>query len=153
MADGRGAWGSRSGFVMAAAGSAVGLGNIWKFPYMTGENGGAAFLLVYLAIVFTIGISIMLAEMVIGRAARRNPVGAFAVLRGGWWTLAGYAGVASAFLILPFYSVVAGWVIWPRALAEITADGGRIPAWAGAWRVICRYIAPAVIGWILIAGL
>ena len=97
MADGRGEWKSRIGFVMAAAGSAVGLGNIWKFPYMTGENGGAAFLVVYLVLVFTIGISVM--------------------------------------------------------LAEISTGGGHAPAWAPAWQVICRYIAPAVIVWILFSGL
>jgi len=104
-------WGSRLGFVLAAAGSAVGLGNIWKFPYMTGQNGGGAFLIMYLALVFTIGISVMLAEFAIGRAAQRNPVGAFAILKGKMWPIVGFMGIAAAFIILSFYSVVAGWTI------------------------------------------
>jgi len=107
----RGHWGSRIGFVLAAAGSAVGLGNIWKFPYMAAENGGAAFLVVYIAIVFTLGVSVMLAEFVIGRAGERNPVGAFARLKGGAWPIVGYMGILAAFIILSFYSVVAGWTI------------------------------------------
>ncbi len=111
MSNGRGSWGSQLGFILAAAGSAIGLGNIWRFPYMTGQNGGAAFLIVYLVLVFTIGISAMLAEIVIGRAAQRNPVGAFAVLKGGLWPLVGFMGIAAGFIILSFYSVVAGWTI------------------------------------------
>ena len=108
---GRAHWGSRFGFILAAVGSAVGLGNVWKFPYMAGEYGGAAFVLVYLAIVFTIGVSVMLAEFVIGRAAERNPVGALARLGGGAWPVVGFMGIAAAFIILSFYSVVAGWTI------------------------------------------
>ena len=68
-------WGSKIGFILAAAGSAVGLGNIWRFPYVTGQNGGAAFVLVYLALVFVIGFSVMLAEMAIGRKAQLNEIG------------------------------------------------------------------------------
>ena len=104
-------WGSRLGFILAAAGSAVGLGNIWKFPYMAGENGGGAFLIIYLALVFTIGISVMLAEFVIGRMSAKNAIGAFVKLKGGLWPIVGLCGVAAAFLILSFYSVVAGWTI------------------------------------------
>jgi SNF family Na+-dependent transporter len=104
-------WGSRIGFILATAGSAVGLGNVWKFPYMAAQNGGAAFLLVYVAIVFTIGISVMLAEFAIGRAGERNPVGALRRLKGGPWPVVGYMGIAAAFIILSFYSVVAGWTI------------------------------------------
>ncbi len=104
-------WGSRLGFILAAAGSAVGLGNIWKFPYMAGENGGGAFLIIYLALVFTIGISVMLAEFVIGRMSEKNAIGAFAKLKGGLWPVIGFFGVAAAFIILSFYSVVAGWTI------------------------------------------
>lgn len=111
MSNGRGSWTSRVGFIMAAAGSAIGLGNIWKFPYLTGKNGGFAFLIVYLAIVFTMGISVMLAEVVIGKAAQRNPVGAFAKLGGGLWPLVGFMGLTAGFIILSFYSVVAGWTI------------------------------------------
>lgn len=104
-------WASRLGFVMAAAGSAVGLGNIWRFPWLAGENGGGLFLLIYLAMVCTLGLSVLLAEIVIGRTAQKDPVGAFRQLGGGRWPLIGYLGIASAFLILSFYSVVAGWTL------------------------------------------
>lgn len=104
-------WGSRFGFVMAAAGSAVGLGNIWKFPYVTGENGGGAFLLLYLAFIFMFGLSLVIAEMAIGRMSQKNPVGAFKALAGGAWPLIGYLGVATGFIILSFYIVIAGWTM------------------------------------------
>lgn len=104
-------WGSRLGFILAAAGSAVGLGNVWKFPYLVGQNGGAAFVVTYLVLVLTIGATGMLAEMAIGRAAQKNPVGAFAALKGGIWPVTGYLGVICGFLILGFYSVIGGWTI------------------------------------------
>lgn len=104
-------WKSRTGFVLAAAGSAVGLGNVWRFPYLAGEHGGGVFLALYLVFVFTIGISILLAELTIGRAAKRQPAGAFRVLGGGKWVAAGYFGVAAAFFVLSFYSVVGGWTL------------------------------------------
>lgn len=104
-------WGSRFGFIMAAAGSAIGLGNIWRFPYLTGSNGGAAFLLIYLGIVIGFGLSLMLAEMVLGRTAQRNPVGAFRNLAGGAWPLVGALGILTGFVILSFYIVVAGWTL------------------------------------------
>ena len=104
-------WGSRLGFIMAAAGSAVGLGNIWRFPYVTGVNGGGAFVLVYFAIVFTIGVSVMLAEFVIGRNAGLNAVGAFQKIKGGAWPVVGWMGVIAGFIILSFYGVIAGWTI------------------------------------------
>jgi len=105
-------WGSRIGFVMAAAGSAVGLGNIWSFPYLTGKHGGAAFLLLYLSCVILVGLPVMLTELIIGRRAEKNPVGAYAALKPGTpWFLVGGVGVAAGFIILSFYSVVAGWVL------------------------------------------
>ena len=104
-------WSSRTGFILAAAGSAVGLGNIWKFPYLAGKHGGAAFLIIYLALAFTIGLSVMLCEFAIGRAARKDPVGAFAKLKGGLWPTVGFMGIAAAFVILSFYSVVGGWTL------------------------------------------
>ncbi|MEA4880226.1 MAG: sodium-dependent transporter [Synergistaceae bacterium] len=104
-------WGSKLGFILAAAGSAVGLGNIWRFPYVTGQNGGAAFVLVYLAIVFVLGFSVMLAEMAIGRKAQLNAVGSFQKLKGGMWPIVGWMGVAAGFMILSFYGVIGGWTI------------------------------------------
>lgn len=105
-------WGSKIGFVLAAAGSAIGLGNIWKFPYVTGENGGAAFVLIYLVAVLLLGLPIMIAELVIGRHTEKDPVGAFKTMLGGTgWEIVGYMGVLSGFLILSFYSVVGGWTL------------------------------------------
>lgn len=117
----RGGFATRIGFILAAAGSAIGLGNIWKFPYVTGANGGGAFLLLYLGMVFTIGLSVMMAEMAIGRAAERNPVGAFAKLKGGAWVGVGYMGVVTGFIILSFYSVVGGWTL-AYALKAISGE-------------------------------
>lgn len=109
-------WSNRWAFIMATAGSAVGLGNIWKFPYMTGTNGGSAFVLVYLLCVALIGLPLMMTEIMLGRRAQRNPVDGMAHLAaeaGGarWWRGVGYMGIAAGILILSFYSVVAGWVL------------------------------------------
>lgn len=108
----RDGFGSKFGVIAAAAGSAVGLGNIWRFPYVAGENGGGAFLLVYVGFILTIGLSVMLAEFVIGRRAGRNALGSFKVLAPGtpWW-LVGFMGIVAAFVILAFYSTVAGWTL------------------------------------------
>ena len=106
----RGFWGSRFGFILAASGSAIGLGNIWKFPYIVGENGGGAFVLIYLICIFIIGTPIMLAEFTLGRKTNLNPVGAFNSLKpNSAFTSIGYMGVLAGFLILSFYGVVGGW--------------------------------------------
>ncbi len=99
------------GFILAAAGSAVGLGNVWRFPYVTGENGGGAFLLIYLGIVFSIGVSVLIAELIIGRSTQLDPAGAFRKLAGGAWPLVGYMSILTAFVILSFYCVIAGWTV------------------------------------------
>lgn len=113
MAEQRAHWGSRVGFILAAAGSAIGLGNIWKFPYITGENGGGLFVLIYLVCIAVIGLPIMMAEIFIGRTAQNSPVGAFRKLSrpGSPWLGVGWLGVATAFVILSYYSVVAGWAL------------------------------------------
>ncbi|HOI29970.1 MAG TPA: sodium-dependent transporter [Melioribacteraceae bacterium] len=103
-------WGSKIGFILAAAGSAVGLGNIWRFPYLAGENGGAAFIFVYIICVFVIGIPVLVAEILIGRTTQKNPVGSFKLLsKSPFWSGIGGMGVIAAFVILSFYTVVAGW--------------------------------------------
>ena len=105
-------WGTRLGFVCAAVGSAVGLGNIWRFPYITGENGGAAFIIVYLLCILLCGLPIMIAELTIGRKAQSDAVGSFEVLAPGkLWIVGGILGVLAGFFILSFYSVVAGWAL------------------------------------------
>ncbi len=119
--EGRGSWGSRLGFILAAAGSAVGLGNLWKFPYLTYRFGGAeagegrgagGFVLIYLAAVFVVCVPVMVAEILIGRRGRRNPVGSFRALRpGSRWPWVGLLGVLGGALILSYYTVVAGWTL------------------------------------------
>ncbi len=104
----RGQWGSRFGFLMAAAGSAVGLGNIWRFPYLAGKNGGSAFILIYIFFVVILGISVMLTEFAIGRRANSAAVGAYKSVDKRW-TFAGFLGVLTAFLIMGYYPVVGGW--------------------------------------------
>ena len=110
--ENRGQWGSKLGFIMAASGSAVGLGNIWRFPYVTGENGGAAFVVVYLACVLFIGLPWMWCELALGRASGRNPVGAFRETGGGIpFILTGVLCLAACFFVLTYYGVIAGWTI------------------------------------------
>ncbi len=111
-----GEWSSRFAFILAATGSAVGLGNIWKFPYITGENGGGAFVIVYLLCVAVIGIPIMIAETMMGRRARQCPINALETLTeeaGAHknWHYLGWLGVIAGFLILSYYSVIAGWAL------------------------------------------
>lgn len=105
----RGQWGSKLGFVLAAAGSAIGLGNIWRFPYKTGENGGAAFVIVYIACVVFICLPYLVAELALGRHTQRNPVGAVKSIRPrSLWISVGALGVITGFFILSYYAVVAG---------------------------------------------
>ena len=110
--ENRGHFGSRLGVILAAAGSAVGLGNIWRFPTEVGRNGGAAFILVYLCFVFLLAMPVMLAEFVIGRGSKANTVGAYRTLAPGKpWIVAGFMGVLGGILVLSFYIVVAGWTL------------------------------------------
>ena len=103
-------WSSKIGFIFAAAGSAIGLGNIWRFPYVTGQNGGAAFVFVYLLCIVFIGLPYLYGELALGRACRKNPVGAFKSLKpGSLWILVGGLGIFTGLGILAFYSVIAGW--------------------------------------------
>jgi NSS family neurotransmitter:Na+ symporter len=149
MADGntslRDHWSTRFGFILAAAGSAIGLGNIWKFPYITGVYGGGAFVLVYLGCVLLVGLPLMIAELSIGRRAQQNPVGAFQKLHreGSPWQLTGWLGVASGFLILAFYSVVAG-----KAVAYIFKSLGGFSGTAE--QIIAEYGTMVADPWISI---
>ena len=112
VSAGRGSFGSRLGVILASAGSAVGLGNIWRFPTEVGSNGGAAFIVVYLCFVFLLAMPVMLAEFVIGRGSKANTVGAYRRLAPGKpWIVAGFMGVLGGILVLSFYSVVAGWTL------------------------------------------
>lgn len=110
--ENRGGFKSRFGLLAAAIGSAIGLGNIWRFPYITGKYGGGAFLIVYLIIVAAIGLPVMLGEFIIGRSAKSDAIGSFKKLAPGKnWYISGVLGVLAAFFILSFYSVVAGWTL------------------------------------------
>ena len=152
--DNRGQWGSKLGFIMAAAGSAVGLGNIWRFPYVTGENGGAAFVLVYLVCVFLIGVPLLYVELALGRASGRNPVGAFQKTKPGTpFMFTGVLCLMACFFVLTYYGVIAGWTIsfaWsqitqtPLVFNEYIAKPGTVlPVFAG-------FIALTI--WIVSAG-
>ncbi len=108
----RDSFSSKFGIIAAAAGSAIGLGNIWKFPYIVGQNGGSAFILIYLVCILLVGIPIMLAEFVVGRRGAKNASASFSeVAPGTKWHISGFIGIISAFLILSFYGVVAGWTL------------------------------------------
>ncbi len=112
MSAPRGQWNSKIGFIMAAAGSAIGLGNIWRFPYVVGENGGGAFVFFYIIFVILIGLPYMFAELSLGRATQKNPVGAINKIRPkSFWRLAGFLGVITGVGILSFYAVIAGWTV------------------------------------------
>jgi neurotransmitter:Na+ symporter, NSS family len=103
-------WNTRVGFVLAAVGSAVGLGNMWRFPYYAAEHGGAAFVALYILLTFFIGIPLLLGEFTIGRRTNLSPIGALRTVGGRAWSPVGYMFVLAGFLILAYYSVIAGWV-------------------------------------------
>ena len=142
----RGQWGSKLAFILASAGSAIGLGNIWGFPTLTSANGGAAFVVVYLLAVALVGAPVMLAEFVIGRRTQRNPVGAFQALApGSAWVAVGALGVLAGIMILSFYSVIAGWT-----LAYIVKSAtGDFVAGADTAAIFTSVAgsAPVAIGW------
>ena len=109
-------WSSRLTFLLAAVGAAIGLGNIWKFPYITGENGGSAFVLVYLLCILFVAIPILIAEIMLGRKGRQSPPNAVAIVaseegRSKKWSVIGWLGMLAAYLIMTYYSVIAGWAM------------------------------------------
>jgi len=125
----RGHWGSRLGFILAAAGSAVGLGNIWRFPYQVGEHGGGLFVLAYLLCIVFIGLPVFISEVFVGRETQNSPVGAFRALTrpGSPWMIVGFVGVAAGFMILSYYSVVAGWCMHYTWLSVTETFAGQSP--------------------------
>jgi NSS family neurotransmitter:Na+ symporter len=159
----RDSFSSKVGIIAAAAGSAIGLGNIWRFPYVAGQNGGAAFLIIYILFVIAIGIPVMLSEFTIGRRGQRNPYGAFKKLRPGQpWCLIGIMGIAAAFFVLAFYSTIAGWTLEylyrsvsngfsgknPSELTEMFSDfqqGGLMPV---IWQIVFMLLT----AWIVYRG-
>ncbi|WP_303909314.1 sodium-dependent transporter [Thiohalomonas denitrificans] len=136
-----GEWSSRLAFILAATGSAVGLGNIWRFPYVAGENGGGAFVLVYLLCVASVGIPVMMAEVMLGRRGRQSPVNTMYTLAedersSTHWQYLGVMGMVAGFLILSFYSVVAGWTMaYVFRVASGVFDGATAEQVSGAFTV------------------
>lgn len=124
MQSDRGHWGSNAGFILATSGSAIGLGNLWRFPYVTWENNGGAFVLVYLTCVAAVGLPILMAELLIGRRSQKSTVGALRESAGRWWGLIGVWGVLCCFLLLSFYTVIASWSLYYFALAAAWSVGG-----------------------------
>ena len=125
---GRELWGSRLGFLLAAVGSAVGLGNMWRFSYATAEHGGAAFVLFYIFLTFLVGVPVMIAEFGLGRSTRLSPIGALRRAGGSAWVPLGYLFVAAGFLILAYYAVIAGWVTryaFDAIMSPFPADAGE----------------------------
>lgn len=159
----RDSFASTFGVIAAAAGSAIGLGNIWKFPYITGVNGGAAFIIVYLICIAVIGLPVMLAEFLIGRKAQKNAIGSFKKLAPGTpWFFTGWMGFASAFMILSFYGVVAGWTL-DYVVRAVTGSfvglspeelGGTFGAFISSpiQPIIWQLIFMAMTGYIVFAG-
>lgn len=157
-------WKSRSGFILAAAGSAVGLGNIWKFPYISGENGGGAFVLVYLVCISLVGVPVLVAEIMMGRATQSSPANAFRSLGGrrSRWPWAGVLAVCGGFLLLSYYSVVAAWGMHFAYLSVVNSFAGNSveavqgmfgalagnPALGSVWQLI--FLALTV--WVVSAG-
>lgn len=144
-------WSSRWAFFLVTIGSAVGLGNIWKFPYMTGKNGGSAFVLVYLACIFAIGVPLLIAELMLGRRGQGNPVATMGTLAreagtNKLWKVLGLMGIIGALLIFSFYSVVAGWIL-DYSVQAINGFAGTTPEIAGK-RFESLLASPAtLIGW------
>ena len=122
----RGSFGTKIGVILATAGSAVGLGNIWRFPYMTGENGGAAFIFIYLICVFILGIPGMIAEFIIGRHSAANAVRAYKNMGGKCWSYVGLMGAITSMIILGFYAVIAGWCLQYLYAALMGNIGGDV---------------------------
>ncbi|VAW51953.1 Sodium-dependent transporter, SNF family [hydrothermal vent metagenome] len=159
-----GQWTNRTVFILAATGSAVGLGNIWKFPYITGENGGGTFVLVYLLCIALIGIPIMMAEIMLGRRGKQSPINTMMTLakeehRNPGWVWLGWLGVIAGFLILSYYSVIAGWAMsyvfrtGSGMFHNVTADGVNSifvdfvsdPERLLAWHTIFMVVTMAVV--------
>ena len=124
MSEPRGHWHSNTGFILAATGSAIGLGNLWKFPFITWENNGGAFVLVYLVCITAVGLPIMMAELLIGRATQKSVVGALKEAMGPAWGCVGLWGVFYGFLLLSYYTVIAGWSLFYFAKSTGWMVGG-----------------------------
>ncbi len=161
--EGRDCFTSKFGIICAAAGSAIGLGNIWRFPYVVGDSGGGAFLLIYLGFILLLGIPVMLSEFIIGRRGQRNALGSFKKLAPGkQWYLVGVMGIVAAFMILAFYSTIAGWTLHyvTQSIADSFAGktSGEINQLFDSFHtrsflpLIWQLIFMAMTAWIILSG-
>lgn len=164
-----GMWSSRLMFILAAAGSAVGLGNIWRFPYVAGENGGGVFVLAYLICIFLIGVPIMIAEITLGRAGRKSPINTMQDLTArsnasSGWQVIGWMGALAGFMILSFYAVIAGWAVAylvemasgafngadgefaNAAFGDLTGNVWKVVGWHSLFMLVTTYIAARGVG-------
>ncbi|MCA6420138.1 MAG: sodium-dependent transporter, partial [Cytophagales bacterium] len=153
----RGTFSNRLGFILAAAGSAVGLGNIWRFPYLAGENGGAIFLLIYLACIVLLCLPVMIGEITIGRYSGADAVTTFEKTGGKAWKWLGLYGIVTAVFILSFYCVISGWALeyfvqiaFGNRLAE--SQGGGAPASLSV-TLLYTFIFVALTAWVAIRGI
>lgn len=158
--SGKGERFSRAGFILAAIGSSVGLGNMWKFPYITGENGGAAFFLLFIVCLLLIGLPVLLAELAIGRSGRGSAATAF-IKAGGHkgWLAAGLLQVLTPFIILSFYVIIAGWTIhyavisFSGSLFSNADFGGQFDSFiSGYLPLVWQFVAVVIVGWIVAKG-
>ncbi|MBO5217376.1 MAG: sodium-dependent transporter [Alistipes sp.] len=145
-AETRASFGGKLVAILAAAGSAIGLGSIWRFPYVAGENGGAAFLLVYLLAIFVVGIPVMVAEFAVGRATKKNAVGGYRELAKGWRWL-GYSGIIAALFISGYYYIIAGWSLeyFVNSFGSLYDEGVDYGAQFGAFQASWRPLLYMVI--------
>ncbi len=149
----RGNFGTKLGIILATAGSAVGLGNVWRFPFMTGQNGGAAFIIIYFACILLLGIPGMVSEFIIGRHAQSNSYRAYGKMGGGWWGLVGILGIVTSTIILGFYAVVAGWCLqylWAAITSQLHGDASYVQQYftefsSNPWRPCLWAVAFVVI--------
>ena len=159
----RGNFGSKLGIVLATAGSAVGLGNVWRFPYMTGQNGGAAFLLLYIACILLLGVPGMISEFIVGRHAQTNAARAYDKLSGGRpWRFVGYLGILTSTIILGFYAVVAGWCLhylYASVAGQVQGDSHYVQEYfmtfsCNAWKpVVCGLLFILLTHLIVVRGI
>ena len=153
----RGGFGGKIAAILAAAGSAIGLGNIWRFPYITSENGGGAFIIIYLGCILFLGLPLLIAEFSVGHNSKSNPIDAYAKIRKGWGWL-GALGLVSVFLIMGYYFVISGWTLnyaYASATNSIGSDfGGFFTEFTSAtWApLICTYIFILLNHFIIIGG-
>ena len=149
----RGAFGTKLGIILATAGSAVGLGNVWRFPFMTGQNGGAAFIILYFACILLLGIPGMVSEFIIGRHAQTNSYRAYSKMGGRRWGLVGILGIVTSTIILGFYAVVAGWCLqylWAAVTSQLHGDASYVQRYfttfsSNPWRPCLWAVAFVVI--------